>query len=284
MNVPAPALETGRPRPVRTARGRAVSSPRHLAVRRAGRGRPVSILLSLIAAGAVHAAPIPWDTSYAHAVATARQRGQPVLVDFEAEWCGWCKLMDKETYGNAAVQAALSNVVCVKVDTDRDTDVAQAYQVSSMPRTVLIDERGRIIGDQSGYMPADRFLPWLRDALARPESQRAELPAAPGLAQVDVMFKIRALDTTTGGWAQVIGYLGHRDRAVREAALARLKEADAAARPALVQSLASPQLGLRIAALEALDAVSSNHPPFDPWAPAAVRTASLAAWTEWARP
>jgi glutamate-ammonia-ligase adenylyltransferase len=36
--------------------------------------------------------------------------------------------MDKETYGNATVQAALSNVVCVKVDTDRDTDVAQAYR------------------------------------------------------------------------------------------------------------------------------------------------------------
>jgi thiol-disulfide isomerase/thioredoxin len=260
-------LETGRPRPVRTARGRAVSS-----------------LLFLLLVAVAQAAPIKWEKTYAHAVALARQAGQPVLVDFEAEWCGWCKLMDKETYGNATVQAALSNVVCVKVDTDRDTDVAQAYQVSSMPRTVLIDQHGRIIGDQSGYMAADRFLPWLRDALARPESQRAELPAAPGLAQVDVMFKIRALDTTTSGWDTVIGYLGHSDRAVREAATAKLKEADASVRPALVKALASPQLGLRIAAWEVLDASASNHPPFDPWAPAAVRTASLAAWTEWARP
>jgi hypothetical protein len=56
-------------------------------------------------------------------------------------------------------------VVCVKVDVDRQTDVAQAYQVSSMPRTVLIDPAGRIIGDQLGYLPAE-----VADALDRAAS------------------------------------------------------------------------------------------------------------------
>ena len=182
------------------------------------------------------------------------------------------------------MQAALANVACVKVDVDRDTDIAQAYQVSSMPRTVLIDARGLILADQLGYLPADRFLPWLRDALATPEDRRAELPQAPGIALVDVMQQIRSLDTATGGWDVVIGYLGHSDRAVREAAMARLRDAGPGVRPALVHALADPQLARRIAALEVLDATSSNHPPFDPWAPAAARTASLEAWAAWARP
>ncbi len=244
--------------------------------------RTVALMLALLAAAAP-AAPLAWEKSYAQAVAKARQGGRVTLVDFEAEWCGWCKLMDRETYGQAAVQAALSNVVCVKVDTDRDTDVAQAYQVSSMPRTVLIDAGGRIIGDHIGYLPADQFLPWLKTALATPEAQRKDLPPAPGLAQLGVMQQIRGLDTSTGGWEVVVGYLGHTDRAVRETALARLKEADRAAGPALVKALASPQLGLRISAYEALDAAFTNHPPFDPWAPAAVRTEHLAAWADWAK-
>ena len=33
---------------------------------------------------------------------------RPVLVDVYTDWCGWCKVMDKKTYGNASVAAYLN--------------------------------------------------------------------------------------------------------------------------------------------------------------------------------
>ena len=33
---------------------------------------------------------------------------RPVIVDVFTDWCGWCKVMDKKTYGNASVAAYLN--------------------------------------------------------------------------------------------------------------------------------------------------------------------------------
>ncbi|CAK7902624.1 thioredoxin-1 [[Candida] anglica] len=72
-----------------------------------------------------------------------------VVVDFFATWCGPCKmiapLLDK--FSNEYPTAKF-----IKVDVDDFGDIAQEYEISSMP-TVLFFKGGKIINKVIGANP-----------------------------------------------------------------------------------------------------------------------------------
>ncbi|GAC1038520.1 protein-disulfide reductase DsbD [Pseudomonas sp. No.117] len=50
------------------------------------------------------------------ALATTLGRGRPVLVDVYADWCISCKLIEREVFGNPAVQAQLHDFTLIRFD------------------------------------------------------------------------------------------------------------------------------------------------------------------------
>lgn len=49
---------------------------------------------------------------------------RPILIDLYTDWCGWCKVMDKNTYGNEKVAAYINeNYYAVKFDAESKTEV-----------------------------------------------------------------------------------------------------------------------------------------------------------------
>lgn len=54
------------------------------------------------------------------AKALAAKEGKPLLVDFEADWCVWCKRLDYHTYPDAGVVKALERFTCVKINNELD--------------------------------------------------------------------------------------------------------------------------------------------------------------------
>lgn len=132
------------------------------------------------AAPAPAAAPaghVPWDVIATGAGAKARldavradakAAGRPVLVDFWATWCVYCKKLDKSVWNDPAVVAESARWATVKIDATAPDDqemaaIKEEFGVTGLPRVVFIDSRGEILHARStGFVPAAEMLALLQ--------------------------------------------------------------------------------------------------------------------------
>lgn len=93
------------------------------------------------------------------ALEEAKAAGDPVLVDFYADWCSSCVVMEKEVFAKASVQAILKPFKLIRVDlsqnTDADHELLKAYHVIAPPTVIFFSAAGeevntrRIVGEIS---------------------------------------------------------------------------------------------------------------------------------------
>ncbi|MFN3712554.1 MAG: protein-disulfide reductase DsbD [Alcanivoracaceae bacterium] len=93
------------------------------------------------------------------ALSEARRAGQPVLVDFYADWCVACKVLEEKTLNQADVLAALAadNYRLIKADvtavTRENQGIMQQFGIIGLPCLIFFDGAGnevtgsRILGE-----------------------------------------------------------------------------------------------------------------------------------------
>lgn len=89
------------------------------------------------------------------------QAGQPVLVDFWAEWCGPCKQIAPALEQIASELAG--QVTIAKLDIDNNQMTPARYGVRGIP-TMMLFKDGQMTAMKVGAMPKSKILEWLSES------------------------------------------------------------------------------------------------------------------------
>ncbi len=99
------------------------------------------------------------DGDLAAAKAEAKKSSKLVMIDFKAEWCGPCKMLDRTTWKDEKVITSVTEkAIAVKIDVDEQRDIASKYSIRSIPTIIFVDADGKEVSRFIGYRDAEGFL------------------------------------------------------------------------------------------------------------------------------
>jgi thiol:disulfide interchange protein DsbD len=90
------------------------------------------------------------------------------MVDFTADWCSVCKELEKYTFSEPAVVAALEPFMLLRADgsayDDDDAALLKYFEAYGYPTVAFYDASGRRQDgfELASFVPADEFLPHVR--------------------------------------------------------------------------------------------------------------------------
>ncbi|HEY6636940.1 MAG TPA: thioredoxin [Solirubrobacterales bacterium] len=100
-----------------------------------------------------------------------RSRQLPVVVDFWAEWCGPCRTLGPAL--EKAVNARNGQIELAKLDTDRNPNIAQEFQIASIPAVKAFKD-GEVVAEFIGAIPPARIEEFLNQIVPSEADQLAE--------------------------------------------------------------------------------------------------------------
>lgn len=121
-----------------------------------------ALMIWAVAVPVTAADQIKW---YSHEEGTAlgMLESKKVFISFYADWCKFCKTMEQQTFTDAGIISYLnSHFISVKVDVEREKSVARKYNISPLPDSWFLSEKGEVIGNRPGYLSAEDLMPVLQ--------------------------------------------------------------------------------------------------------------------------
>lgn len=137
------------------------------------------VLISLFAVVAGFPQSIKWYT-FTEALELNKKEPRKIIVDVYTDWCGWCKVMEKNTYNNEIIAEYIrKKFYIVKLDAEQKEDVKIGnktykfvpqgrrgyHELAAIllqgnmvyPSVVFLDEKVRILQSFQGYIRAKQF-------------------------------------------------------------------------------------------------------------------------------
>ncbi|MBN2410966.1 DUF255 domain-containing protein [candidate division KSB1 bacterium] len=130
------------------------------------------ILVTLLVFASVNfAADNKWH-SFNEGLEKADKENKMILIDFYADWCHWCKVMDQKTFQDKQVAQKLQErFVTIKLDAEdagskvnyrnetySNPQLTRAFGVTGFPSLAFLDSNGDVITLVPGYVPPENFI------------------------------------------------------------------------------------------------------------------------------
>ncbi len=105
------------------------------------------------------------------ALAKAASDGLPVMIDFTADWCTYCKEIEHKTFPNPSVKKESKRFVLLKADVTNDGNaeiqaLIKKYRVPGPPTILFFDSSGKELpaARSIGFVSADQLVKLMRMA------------------------------------------------------------------------------------------------------------------------
>ena len=116
----------------------------------------IGLLFLCGAASRVEAAGISWFKDLERASEVAKKNNQPMMIEFWADWCTACKVMEAKTYSDPELVAAVSErMISVRIHFDLQQDLARKYNVPALPYLVFTNSNGTELMHHRGVLDAE---------------------------------------------------------------------------------------------------------------------------------
>jgi thioredoxin-related protein len=100
---------------------------------------------------------------YDEGMAIGKKEGKKILINFFANWCTYCKKMDRDTFSKSDVAAYMNeHFIAIKLNSDIEKQLSEEFRVSGLPTTWFVDKDGEKIQGLPGYLNREMFLAYLK--------------------------------------------------------------------------------------------------------------------------
>ncbi len=97
------------------------------------------------------------------ALRAAAEKNTLVFVEFNTDWCSWCRRLESETLSNRDVRAELSKLVSIQLNAETDgAEAAREFGVESYPTMIFLEPSGEEVERIVGYLPPEKFVEEVR--------------------------------------------------------------------------------------------------------------------------
>lgn len=98
---------------------------------------------------------IYWYKNLDEAVEAARQTDRPMMIDFWADWCAPCRIMDAEVYTDPdLITTFQEKMIGVRIHFDLQPDMVRKFDVLALPYLVFTNSHGTVLLAHQGMLDA----------------------------------------------------------------------------------------------------------------------------------
>jgi thiol:disulfide interchange protein DsbD len=119
-----------------------------------------------------HRQGIQWLDYHEKLIKEATTQARPVIIDFTADWCVPCRIMEQRTFTSAPVIAKAKQFLTLRVDLTHSTlpkgrSFMERYRIKGVPTVIFLDQRGKEIENLRFYevIKPEEFLKKMEIAL-----------------------------------------------------------------------------------------------------------------------
>ncbi|MDA3899935.1 MAG: thioredoxin fold domain-containing protein [Spirochaetes bacterium] len=122
----------------------------------------------------ISASKDPAWLTFETAIEKGKKEQKPVIVDFYADWCSWCKKMDAETFSNKEISKILNeDFILARIDVEKkqkitykgksysEIEFQRLFNVSGLPTMAFFDKNGDFITIIPGFVTHTQLKPIL---------------------------------------------------------------------------------------------------------------------------